>query len=131
MTKKRNVRNKNYPDTWDLTPLRNSLYRLERKGMVSKEDINNLQVVWGEPYPGKEQWVAYSYPANNKIVFTHRAYKMPKWAIDTIMWHEISHVVSGSNHEEASFKIINKQRKFQGVQEWIAYFLDVIGVCKL
>lgn len=120
----------NRPDTWDSARLRDSLHRLKGSGIVSEEELYKINVRWGEPYNDKK-WMAYCYPTVGHIVFTHRAYRMPDWVIDTIMWHEIAHVISKSDHSDQVFKEVNKRRRFQGIQEGISLILDKIGVYRL
>lgn len=108
--------------------LDDSVHRLTREGLIDPRIMKEIQVGWGEPYADNKYWIAYCVPSEKTITFTYRAYRLPTWAIDTIMYHEYTHIVTGQNHGGRGFKRLNAKRKYQGIQEWVLLILDTIGV---
>lgn len=116
------------PSDYEQSILDASITRLTKRGLIDSRIMKEVRVEWGEPYAGNKYYVAYCNPSEKTITFTSRAYRLPEWAIDTLMYHEYSHVATGQNHGGYGFRRLNARRKYQGIQEWALLVLDAIGV---
>lgn len=110
--------------------IEDSISRLKEAGITTQKEIQDIKVRWGPAHSEKKYWIAYCYIDRREIILTRSAYRMPKWAIDTVLWHEYAHVLSRSPHGTTYFKRANRRRRLQALQEFIVLFLDFIGIYK-
>ena len=108
--------------------IKDSISRLIDAGVATRTELMGITVRWGPEHPEHREWIAYCYLGQREIILTHKMYRMPDWAIDTILWHEYAHALSLGSHRTWRFMKMKRRRRWQWLQEYVVLFLYLFGI---
>lgn len=104
-----------------------SLDRLCDKGVLPEEYRYKISISWTEQNPDAYAFVRWSIPNH---IFVHReSYSMWRWALDTIVWHELSHILTGCRgHDKPMFKKMLCKRRGQNIMGGFVQLFNLMGM---
>jgi hypothetical protein len=92
-------------------------------GLISERDRREIGCEWVED-SSRGKSIMADTPVNPPILsVTRKCYCLPDSILETLVWHEVAHIVSGIRiHENPIFRRVLKRRRFQLFREFILEF---------
>lgn len=108
----------------DAARLDASLDRIVKQGLLTDSFRNSIECRWVWCDDGDLAYVKTD--CEYRIFFTQLAFNLSDYALDTLMWHELSHIISGfSDHGEERFEKVLRRKRWHIFNEWVVFTIGI------